>query len=281
METFKIKAFITAVKYKSFSRAAEDFSYTPSAFSHMAHSLNEELGVIIFKRTPTGIELTEEGEILYEKFLAIADAEDDLFATARKLSESKMLELRIGTYSSISRFILPEIIKNFKKEHPEIKVSVTVSAKLHGWCEKDMADIVFCDNMAMDKENWFPIMEDPFVAVVPEGTFPACESIEFEKLYDYPYIAVRDQIITNYIDISRFKEIIPFVGEDDDAVISMVKEGIGVAIVSALTCGNASSGVNILSLEPNLSRTLGIGYKKTPSPSAAKFIEFIKTNYVN
>ena len=52
---------MTAVNHKNFSKAAEEYSYTPSAFSHMAHSLNEELGVVLFKRTPTGIELTAEG----------------------------------------------------------------------------------------------------------------------------------------------------------------------------------------------------------------------------
>ena len=45
METMKIKAILAAAKYQTLSRAAEDFSYTPSALSHMADAFEEELGV--------------------------------------------------------------------------------------------------------------------------------------------------------------------------------------------------------------------------------------------
>ena len=279
MDTFKIRAFLAAVRYKSFSRAAEEFSYTPSAFSHMAHSLNEELGIVLFKRTTSGIELTKEGEIICEKFNAMMETEDDILKTASKLSENKNTKLRIGSYSSISRFLLPEILKRFKESNPDIKVSLMVSANLRGWVEKDVADIVFCDRAASFSEEWLSIMDDPFVAVVPSSLFPGRKSINFEELYEHSYISTRETIFKDRIDESRFKDVIPFASEDDAAVISMVSEGIGVAILPRLTLGTQKKGVKTLSLEPEISRTLGITYKKNPAPSAQKFVEFMKENY--
>ena len=71
MDTFKVKAIIAAVQHKSLSRAAEEFSYTPSAFSHMAAAFEKELGVQIFHRHSKGVELTEAGKAIYPKLCAL------------------------------------------------------------------------------------------------------------------------------------------------------------------------------------------------------------------
>ena len=76
MDTLKIKTILSAVENKSFSKTAETLSYTPSALSHMADSLEQELGVKLLKRTPKGVELTENGEKLKDKMQAVLDAED-------------------------------------------------------------------------------------------------------------------------------------------------------------------------------------------------------------
>lgn len=279
MDTFKIRAFMTAVKYKNFSKAAEEYSYTPSAFSHMAHALNEELGIVLFKRTPTGIELTAEGEKLYKKFEELIAAEDDLFMTAREMSTRKESEIRIGAYSSISRSLLPEIIKRFKELNPDIKISLIVSLNLRGWIEKDKADIVFADTSALRENIVVPIMEDPFVAVVPKKLFKDRSSVSIDELYSHPYIKTRENIYKDIIDAEKFKEIIPFTSEDDQAVISMVREGIGVAILPLLSCPKNTAHVKILKLDPPFSRVLGIAHKENPTANEEKFITFVKKHY--
>ena len=75
MDTLKVKLFLLVEKYKSFSAVANDFSYTPSAISHMADSLERELGVKLFYRTNKGVNLTDDGRKLYDGFLALSKAE--------------------------------------------------------------------------------------------------------------------------------------------------------------------------------------------------------------
>lgn len=86
MDTIKIKALLSAVKNKSLSKAAEEFLYTPSALSHMADSLEEELGVKILVRTSQGVSLSKEGEFLLKKLQAVIDAEKELFESAKLLA---------------------------------------------------------------------------------------------------------------------------------------------------------------------------------------------------
>ena len=73
MDTKKIKAILSAIEYKSFSKAADALSYTPSALSHIADNLEQELGVKIIIRSPLGISLSKEGEELYDqRFLVLS-----------------------------------------------------------------------------------------------------------------------------------------------------------------------------------------------------------------
>lgn len=111
MDTFKIHATLAAVKHKSLSKAAEEFSYTPSAFSHIAAALEEELGVTLLKRSSTGVEWTPEGEQLRPFLEAIIRDEDALKNAAAAFSSAKTKELRIGIYSSMSRNFLADILK--------------------------------------------------------------------------------------------------------------------------------------------------------------------------
>ena len=276
MDTFKLRALMTAIKYKNFTKAAEEYSYTPSAFSHMAHSLNNELGITLFKRTSTGVELTKEGEILYEKIAELLAAEDELIDTAANLAKKQKLELRIGTYSSISKTFLPDIIKRFKKACPDIHVSLIVTVSLRGWLSKNKADIVFGDNGTLRGDEWFPMMDDPFVAVVPETLYPGKESITLEELYENSYISTKDVMYKGHIDESKFKEIIPFASADDAAVISLIREGIGISILPLLSCTKETEGIRTIPLKPSIKRTIGFAYKKKPSPAVEKFINFIK-----
>lgn len=278
MDTLKIKAFLCAVQNKSLSKAAEEFSYTPSAFSHMADSLEAELGVRLLKRSSAGVELTKEGELLYEKLTAVVNVEKELFRAANELSESKGQELRIGTYSSISQQLLPEILKSFKKAHPNVKISIHVGDKLRDWLEKDVADIIFADVDAFGKNECVPIMNDRFLAVVPSNTFVGKKSVRREDLYDYPYISTNESSLRTYFDESKFQELVHFDSVDDTSVISMVKEGIGIAVLPSLMLKKQIKGVRLLKLEPEFTRTLGFAYKKSAVPpwSTATFIRYLK-----
>ena len=275
METMKIKAILSAAKYKSLSRAAEDFSYTPSALSHMADALEEELGVKLLLRTRTGVSLTEEGKLLAEKMDAVLRAENELIAAANAIGGAHESELRIATYSSISTYLLPSIVKQFKKENPSIRVSIAVSDVVRGSLENDSADIVFGDLKAIEANEHVIIMEDRYVAVLADGMFVGRRSVSREELYPYSYISTNESALRTYFDESRFAEILRFDSVDDTSVIELVKEGMGVAVLSSLSTRKHVKGVRTVALTPKFSRAIGFAYRKK-TPATERFIKFMK-----
>ncbi len=278
MDASKIRAILSAVKYKSLSKAAEELSYTPSAMSHIADSLEKELGVKILERSPLGVEFTAEGEQIAPKLYALLAAEDELLRTAHAISESKSNHLRIGTFSSISQNMLPEILRGFRELHPDISVSIAVEDSLHDWTQRGLADVIFTDNITHGENIWVPIKEDPFVAIVPSHMAKGKRSITREELYGYTYISINDYALTAYFDMSKFTKIIPFESVDNVSVLYMIQEGLGVSVLPSLMLSQRIKGVSTLKLKPSISRTLGFAYSKDQALSyAAKtFVNYLK-----
>lgn len=279
MDTLKIKALLSAVKYKSLSKAAEDFSYTPSALSHSVDALENELNVKLLVRTHTGVHLTDEGKALLDKLNAVVKAENELFKKAKEISEKKQNHLKIGTYSSISVHLLPQILGGFKAKFLEVTISITVGDRLDLFLENDTADILFGNKI--EGYEWLPLVKDDFVAVVPEALFTDAECVSFEELYKYPFIISENFTILQSLDLSRFKDVITLTSEDDAPAVSMVRQGMGVTILPSLVLKGEQNGVRVIKLEPNISRELGMTYKKLSDSTSAtcKFISYLKSIY--
>lgn len=271
MDTKKIKAILSAIEYKSFSKAADALSYTPSALSHIADNLEQELGVKIIIRSPLGISLSKEGEELYDYMLAIVEAEKKLMSASLALSKAKENHLRIGTFSSISQKLLPEIIRQFRSQHSDIKISVAVEDNLQDWLENDLVDIIFADELSFGCNNiWLPIKEDPFVAVVPSDLFKGKRKISKEELYQHTYVSISEKILDSYFDKSRFTNVLNFESVDNVSVLYMIQQNLGFSILPQLMVDKRIQGIKVLKLEEPICRTIGFAYKNVKPTYATK-----------
>ena len=280
METQKIKAILLAAEKKSLSAAAEEFSYTPSAMSHMADALEEELGIKILERTRIGVELSEEGKQLKDKLRAVVAAENELKRAAAEITKRAERELRIAAYSSISIYLLPEILQHFKQKHPEVKVSISVDDYLSDYLQNGLADVVFGEPTVIGDDERILLMEDDYVAILPEGTFANRRTVNREELYSYTFIKTNEGFLKKYFDEERFSEVVHLASVDNSSVISMVKKKLGVAVLPSLSMRGGTNGIKVLKLLPKISRSLCISYRHG-SPAVEKFVDFIKNDYLN
>lgn len=261
MDTFKIKAILAVVEYGNLSRAAEEFSYTPSSFSHMLTSFEKEIGIKLFNRHSKGVSLTENGKKLIENFKEIVQTEEKFLNKIVSLKDCNDNNLTIAAYSSISRSIISDILKRLKKERPEINVSVSVCDDLIDLLKKGKADIVFGDSRNFSSYEWLPIFTDKYFVVAPKRMIRE-KQISIEKLYNFPYIFTDDFFLTDYLNTSLFKEITVFRSYDDLSIIKAVKDGLGLTVLPELVINGITSEVDVIPLEENITRTLGITYNK-------------------
>lgn len=276
MDTIKVKLFLLVEKYKSFSAVANDFSYTPSAISHMADSLERELGVKLFYRTNKGVNLTDDGRKLYDGFLALSKAEEELQKEAMVLASQNKHLLRIGTYSSIALHFLPGVLQSFKQEFPSVKTTITVEDDMQGWLKSGTVDVILADQQ-VEGGLWLPMLEDEYVAVVPESKFAFRDVVNTQELYEHTFIRSTEVLLENYLDYSQFNDIIEVRSVEDNSLIFMVKEKLGITVLPKLSINILPEGVKALKLTPEIKRTIGVIYDpKHVSWACERFVRHIK-----
>lgn len=280
MNVEKVKMLLRAIELQSMSKAAEEFSYTPSAFSHIADSVEDELGVKILLRTHNGTELTKAGKVLLDKLKNLVKAENELIMATKDLRPEKTI-IRIGTYSSISQFILPKLIKGFKAKNPDIGISIFVRENIKNLLQKDVVDITLADDSEEKGSKLIPLFDEPFVAVMPKSFNQFKNVVNREDLYRYTFIRPLDTRVKRYFDTEKFKEVIEINSADDALILQMVKEEIGITVLPTLTIKNHKHELNVLKLEPELKRSLSLMYLETNKKrkSIKKFIVYMQQAY--
>ncbi|MDD4681290.1 MAG: LysR family transcriptional regulator [Clostridia bacterium] len=122
MDLYRI--FRQVAESKSFSRAARELYMTQPAVSQSISHLEEALGLRLFARTPRGVHLTNEGQLLYEHVSAALNL---IHSGEKKLFETRELlvgELWIGVGDTVSRYYLLPYLEAFHKKHPDIKLRI-------------------------------------------------------------------------------------------------------------------------------------------------------------
>ena len=119
------KVFYTSVKYGSISAAAGHLFLSQPAVSQTIRKLETELNVSLFFRTPKGIRLTAEGELLYSH---VSKGYEEILLGERRMRQYMNLdegEIRIGASDMTLEFFLLPFLERFHQLHSKIKVRVT------------------------------------------------------------------------------------------------------------------------------------------------------------
>src|SRR6186997_2540117 len=125
-----LRAFEAVARHMSFTRAARELSVTQTAVSHQVKQLEQELGVILFRRSPRQIALTGEGRAWAAE---LGEIFSRLEAANRRLRQ-KVRAVRPAVAVSVipsfgSRWLVPRLGK-FLEQHPEIDIRISASEKL-------------------------------------------------------------------------------------------------------------------------------------------------------
>lgn len=145
MNIQKYKAFVKAVEFGSFTKAAEVLDYTQSGISRMINDLETEWGVFLFERGRTGINLTTDGLKLLPQLKRICNEYEILMTQVEDLHNMESGMIRIGTFSSVASHWLPNIIRIFKKDYPKIDFELLLGdyTEIESWILNGRVDFGF------------------------------------------------------------------------------------------------------------------------------------------
>ena len=119
------RVFYYAAKAGSISGAAKELFVTQPAVSQSIGQLEEKLGGKLFFRTPRGIVLTSEGEVMFKY---IEQVYNFIVTAEHKFAEMQNLfsgQVRIGASDTLCRYYLAPHLERFHREFPEVGIQVT------------------------------------------------------------------------------------------------------------------------------------------------------------
>jgi DNA-binding transcriptional LysR family regulator len=121
----QIRIFLSAAKHQSFSNAAEELHITGSAVSLQIKEMEGDIGLSLFSRENKKISLTSAGEHFLTYANRVVNTLNDARAAMDNLRGTQMGILKIGLVST-TRYFLPTILVQFKKDYPNLQIKVVV-----------------------------------------------------------------------------------------------------------------------------------------------------------
>lgn len=282
MESARCKAFMYAADTGSFTKAAERLNYTPSGVSQLVGALENETGLTLLKRTRKGVTLTSDGEILLPAVREFLEKENRIYELAAEVKGLLVGSVTIAAYSSISTHWLPEVIRDFEQDYPQIEIRLMegIRQEVTRWLDEKKADIGFLSYQEPMPYEWTPLDYDEMLAVLPKDhlyaskeSYPLinCETDSFIM----PALG-RDDDVVSLFERNGIKLNIHFTTLENFATMAMIEKGLGMSVMNNLITEKWNCDIVKIPVDPPSRITLGLAVPsyKQASPAVKRFIKY-------
>ncbi len=240
IDAYSLRLFVATATEGSIARGAAREHIAASALSRRISDLEHALGVPLFVRSPRGIELTNAGQVVFERGLKI---DRDIQILKRDVQASDgVVNGTVRLWANMSSIIgyLPERLQNFTTTFPHVTLALSEvdTHEVIRACLDDKADVgvgVKIDVPA-GLESWY-FSSDPLLVVVPVGHVLASERyVRFMQALAYPLIGVHPGGSLDTLLLQKARDVlgtanVPVQVSSFDAACRMVEAGLGITII--------------------------------------------------
>jgi len=280
----KYLAFVKTVEYGSFTKAAEVLSYSQSGISRMIKDLETEWNIPLLERSRSGVRLTSDGLKLLPHAKRVCEEYQKLQMEVDDLHGVQSGIIRIGTFSSVATHWLPNIIKAFQKDYPNIDYELLLGdyTEIEEWIAEGRVDCGFLRLPTHPEFDTIFLEQDNLMAIIPEDHPSAdCEKFPLAKLCEEPFMLLERGAKTEVSEVFERNHLTPrvrFTTWDDYAIMSMVESGLGVSILPQLILKRVPYQILAKELDVPAYRNIGLALKKKETASIAvkRFMEYLK-----
>lgn len=236
------RIFYAVAKAGNISRAAKELYISQPAISKSINKLEDSLNTVLFTRNSRGVQLTDEGQVLFEHtrdaFEELAKGEQEL----KRIREFNMGHIRIGVSNTLCRFIMVKYLKGFIEQYPHIKITIESqpTTQTLSMLEQQRIDIgLVVEQKSSRNMNFIPVMdiEDIFVAtpsylenlrlregagtdVFQSGNLMLLDKNNITRHYIDDYMACNEIIANNLLEVTTM-----------DLLIEFARIGLGIGCV--------------------------------------------------
>jgi len=293
MELRHLRYFTAVVECKGYREASRQLHIAQPSISEAVSDLEHELGLKLFSRTHRNARVTREGEIFYADAVRVLQLAETAILTAKRAAQGKVGRLSIGFIGSATLSFLPDLIRRYKLEYPNVKLELhdLYPVELDQACDRGEIDIAITRALSLERSKNRQsrvLLRDPLIAVLPRSRKLKSKNkkIRLADLANERFILFHRKgapaVFDTIVGACRSHGFSPRVENEPNSmqtILSLVEAEEGVAIVPASISNLRSKGVQFVRLVPDLYLDL-IAVWPLGEPSAVlhTFLDFLNAN---
>ncbi len=240
--------FLAAVAQNdlNLTAAASKLGATQPAVSKQLKLLEDELGFDIFVRKGRSLtRITRAGEKVVMHALRMLREVQGIRGISEEVKDSEVGSLSIGTTHTQARYVLPEVIRSFRRCHPEVKLH------LHQGTPEQIAQMAALDRIdlaidggthaALDRHTFLPCHRWRLGVIAPhDHPLTRLERLALKDLARYPLVTYEfgfGEPTASLLEVFAAEGLRPNVALtawDSDVIKGYVRLGMGVGVISEL-----------------------------------------------
>lgn len=241
-----LKMFCLVVDEGSISQAARLSFLSQPAVTRQIHQLENYYNTLLFDREEGRLRVTEAGKLLYPFAKAIVNDFNHSKEVIQQSTGKYNANLIVGASLTIGEYLLPSLLGRFKKQQPEIKVTLTIknTPRVLEDLSNDVIDLALVEGLVENTDFIVDkFAEDELILVCPsdhpwkERKEIQLEELGNERMIWRESISGTRLIVENMLREHGVLEKIESYMEigSTQAIKSAVEAGLGISILPRLT----------------------------------------------
>ena len=292
MDLHRLHVFTKVYEFRSFSRAADVVLLSQPTVSGHIKILEQELGVSLFDRLGREILPTRVADLLYGHAVSVLEKVEQASMEIDAFLSRFRGELKLGGSTIPGQYLLPRVMGVFKKRHPEVRLSLSVSGSttmleqvLTGELDMGVIGVQAQD----DRLNCETLWEDTVVLAAPPGHPFTYGAVEVAALAQAPMVMRESGSGTLIFVLNALKNAglkldqlrIEAQMGSNEAVLQGIKAGLGIGFASHRAMQNDLETGRLVRLNVTglkLERSFYMVYRneRTHSPAAQAFMDLCR-----
>lgn len=294
MELRQLQYTLQIAAERNFSRAADKLHIAQPSLSQQLSKLEKELGVMLFQRNTSSVELTHAGMKFVEQAQAIIDAVELLRQEMSDISQLRTGRVVVGSMPITGAHLLPHVLPVFKSKYAEVEITLLEdsSMNLEKLTASGQTDLSLLSLPLEIPTLAYEVLGEERIDLAVPAEHPLAKRgplgirTSLSELKDEPFIVLKEgqgfrKMTVELCRDAGFEPRIVFESNNMETVQSLVATGMGVTLVPHFIARAPRSEfvpVYLPLAEPVPSRTLVVAYRRGRylSRAAEAFMETFK-----
>lgn len=253
-----VEVFVATAEEASISAAARRLGASAATVSQQLTNLEAAVGTTLLNRGERPVTLTPAGMMFLRRANAILNEADQARAELAMADLSRLTRFRLGIIEDFDADVTPQLLSDLGAQMRNCRFLLETGAshRLYDALEARALDVVVAADIGEAAEGMevHPLLEEPFVAVVPKGMAlgdDALRRLRRLPLIQYTTRHHMGRVIAGHLARQNLTFALRFELDSYHAIMAMVAEGAGWTILTPLGCMRAQrfrAAVDILPL---------------------------------